>query len=167
MRRYKLTGLYRRVSPFAVLCLVTGLVLAIAAAGCVTTKESAAVSSKAVLSEVNFFDAGSFDRRLSSALAQDPPEVTVLFPAAVTVNKIPERLDKWFSMVEKHEGTVKLEPEPEIGTRGVVTALLSLAVGAYNLLKEKFLYDPIKDYNAIVRYKKSSGKITRVIFKHK
>lgn len=118
---------------------------------------------------VEFFDSGSFDRSLSSALRKDAAAVTIKFPAPITVNSIPERLDKWFSMVEKHEGTVKVEADPDIETsRGLFTEIISLVVGAYEIIKGKIIYEPVKDYNAIIYYDpRGGGKVTRVIFTRK
>lgn len=115
---------------------------------------------------VEFFDSGSFDRKLSNALNADPPTVTVTFPAPITVNGIPERLDKWLAMVEKYGGTVELKPEDD-GTRGLISEIISLIVGIYEAIKEKMIYEPVGDYNATVFYKKGEGTITRVVFDRK
>ena len=117
--------------------------------------------------EIDFFDAGTFDNKLYSALSKNQPLVTVNFPQKIKLNNIPERLDKWFSQVEKHEGTVELQAEPERASRGLITELFSLVVGTYNIIKEKLLYAPIKNYNATIYYLPSAGEITKVIFTHK
>lgn len=113
--------------------------------------------------EIDFFDSGSFDRKLSATLNADPPSVKVSFPAPISVNKIPQRLDKWFAMVEKYEGTVELKVEGE-PTRGIVGAIIDLIIGVYEIAKEKITYGPVEDYNAVIYYEKGSGTITRVIF---
>lgn len=125
------------------------------------------------ISDIQFFDSGSFDRKLSLALRKSPETITATFPAAVTTNNIPNRLDKWFFMVEKNEGAVKLEPEsgPKTDTeeggftkRGLIGEAISLVVGAYNFIKEKAIYSPVKDYDAVVYYKPGTGTITKVVF---
>jgi len=72
-------------------------------------------------------------------------------------------------MVEKHGGKVQAAPDPEftVASRGLITDVISLAVGAYNLAKEKILYDPSKAYNATVYYDTGTGRITRVVFARK
>ncbi len=115
---------------------------------------------------VEFFDAASFDRHLSSALKADLPEVTVLFPAAITLNSIPERLEKWFSKVEEYGGEVKLIPISDTG-KGLISEVLSLFVSIYDYLKDKAIYFPAKEYDVLIYYKKNSGIITKVVFERK
>ena len=116
---------------------------------------------------LEFFDSSTFDRHLSKALRETPPEIKVIFPVSFTVNNIPERLDKWFNQVEEYGGEVKLEAEDTPETRGVVGAILDLIIGVYQLAKDKILYGPVKNYNAVIYYEKKEGKVTRVIFNRK
>jgi hypothetical protein len=116
---------------------------------------------------VEFFDSSSFDRHLSKALRETPPQVKVIFPVSFTVNDIPDRLDKWFNQVEEYGGTVKLEAEDTPETRGVVGAIIDLIIGVYQLAKDKILYGPAKNYNAVIYYEKKEGHVTRVIFTRK
>ena len=152
---------------FRALLMLTCLLAVIS--GCAQTQEQGAVSHQAdrKAASLDFFDAGSFDNKLYAALAKDSPRVQIRFPAPITLNKIPERLDKWFSMVEKHGGKVALEAEPEPPSRGIITEVISLIVGAYGVLKEKWLYDPVKNYDATVHYLPSTGKVTKVVFTRK
>ncbi|MFH1136346.1 MAG: hypothetical protein V1816_09730 [Pseudomonadota bacterium] len=116
--------------------------------------------------EVQFFDSGSFDRKLSSTLAQNPPEAAVAFAAPVSLNHLPERLDKWLNKVEESGGRVELEMEPgsDETSRGVVSEALALVIGVYVLVADKIIYDPAGDYNAVVYYRGDAGTITRVVF---
>lgn len=113
--------------------------------------------------ELDFFDSSRFDSRLSTSLRSGHDEVTTRFVGPVTVNDIPERMDKWFFMIEKYEGTVALEATgPE--ARGFITDIIALTVGAYNAIKEKMTYSPAKNYNAKVLYDPQTGIIERVVF---
>ena len=77
-------------------------------------------------------------------------------------------------MVEKHEGAVELKPESgsksERGAyaeRGLIGEAISLVVRGYTFMKEKAIYSPVKDYDAVVYYKPGTGTITKVIFTRK
>lgn len=142
------------------LALTLLAVLLLALSGCATKNpaEGATVSG-----EVQFLDSFSFDRKLSASLGAGQPQVDVLFPAVITLNNIPERMDKWLSKVEKFGGKVEIQAEPEPG-RGIITEIFSLFIKIYEAAEEKLVYDPAKNYNVLVRYKAASGIITRVSF---
>ncbi|QJB57054.1 hypothetical protein [Pseudodesulfovibrio sp. zrk46] len=116
--------------------------------------------------QVEFFDSESFDRQLSSSLRADLPEVTVLFPAAITLNSIPKRLDHWFSKVEEYGGEVQLVPVSDTD-KGILSEIMSLLVSVYDYLRDKAIYDPVKEYNAYIYYKKNTGIVTKVVFDRK
>lgn len=141
----------------AALCLI-GLLLA-ACAG----QNAAPVTPQ---KEVQFLDSSSFDRKLSASLAGTEPEVNVVFPANITLNNIPERMDKWLSKVEKYGGRVEIQAEPEAG-RSIITEIFSLFVKAYEALEEIFIYTPAKDYNVLIHYKARTGIVTRLAFVRK
>lgn len=130
-----------------------------------TTALVQGAESQAKIETVSFLDSGSFDRKLSSALRKQAPQVKVEFVSPITTNSIPDRIDKWFAMVEKHEGTISLKPDPDVpADRGILSELLSLVIGVYNYAKDKYIYDPVSQYDVIVYYQKGSGKITRIMF---
>jgi len=122
-------------------------------------------------SSVGFFDATAFDRRLSTDLREDSPDVTVYFHAPASINAIPERLGKWLTMVEKYGGTVEPREDPDYGTRGFITTGVSVVLGAfmdvYRMVRESLLYKPVKDYNGTVFYSKVDGTMTKVVFTRK
>lgn len=112
--------------------------------------------------EVVFFDSDSFDRRFAATLEEEPELVTMIFPAAITTNEIPERLDKWLLMVEEKGGQVELRPVQ--AQRGFIKDALTLAKNTYNSYKNRALYRPIQYYNATVYYEMGTGKIARIEF---
>ena len=127
--------------PALALSLLAVLLLALS--GCATKNpaEGATVSG-----EVQFLDSFSFDRKLSASLGAGQPQVDVLFPAVITLNNIPERMDKWLSKVEKFGGKVEIPTDGQsphvwdgdaliiaILPHGAKVAIhdVSLATGAY------------------------------------
>lgn len=126
---------------------------------------AAAAETKDETPTIDFFDSSSFDRKLSAALKNKPSVVRVEFPAPITVNEIPVRMDKWLSQVEEYGGTVELKPE--FSDRGILGAIIDLIIGAYRLAEEKRTYGPVEHYNAEVWYTKEDGRITKILFVRK
>ncbi|MGE4424373.1 MAG: hypothetical protein AB7D39_18885 [Pseudodesulfovibrio sp.] len=153
---FNMTRIFLSVAATVLLCtaLLTG--------GCAPKKTPAVIQPQ---DQVEFFDSESFDKKLSASLAAGYPEVTLAFPAAITLNSIPKRLDQWFSKVEEYGGSVKLVPVSQ--DKGVFSEVLSLLVAAYDYLKDIAIYSPVKDYNALVYYQKGNGIIDKVIFARK
>ncbi len=146
------------------LIALTGAVLSCAGTDGPVAKDLA--PGESAPSELDFFDSSRFDSRLSDSLKIGHDQVTTRMIGKVSVNAIPERIDKWFFMIEKHGGTVELQATGPEG-RGLFTDLISLTVGAYNAVKEKMLYDPASEYNARVFYDPETAMIERVVFVEK
>src|SRR5262245_13323967 len=62
---------------------------------------------------VPFFDINNFDKQLSASCRRGADTIVVTFEAPSSVNAIPERLNKWFSAVEKYDGIVQFQPDPD------------------------------------------------------
>ena len=77
--------------------------------GC-ETNPSIQQATETSKSEVVFVDFGKFDTELNASLNQIKGPVTVTFYDPVSPNKIPERLQKWLSSVEKSGGKVDINP---------------------------------------------------------
>jgi len=120
----------------------------------------------APLKEVQFMDTTGFDYKLSASLEAGQQSVDVLFPAVITLNNIPERIDKWLSKVEKFGGKVEIQAEPEPG-RGLITEIFSIFIKAFEAAEEKLIYASAKDYNVLVSYKSQNGIITKMTFTRK
>ncbi|MGE3538273.1 MAG: hypothetical protein AB7N91_12685 [Candidatus Tectimicrobiota bacterium] len=120
-----------------------------------------------------FFDTSRFDKQLSSTMSRAPAAVVVTLEAQASVNNIPERLNKWLSAVEKNDGSVELQPDPDYpvltqrGAIGVVSVLLGAFAVIYEAIENKILYGPAKGYNATVYYARGSGMMTKVVFQRK
>lgn len=116
--------------------------------------------------DVQFMDTTGFDYRLSASLEAKQEQVDVTFPAVITLNNIPERMDKWLSKVEKFGGKVEIQAEPEPG-RGLITEIFSIFIKAFEAAEERLIYAPAKDYNVLVSYKATTGIITKMAFVRK
>jgi len=120
----------------------------------------------APLKEVQFMDTTGFDYKLSASLEAGQQSVDVLFPAVITLNNIPERIDKWLSKVEKFGGKVEIQAEPEPG-RGLITEIFSIFIKAFEAAEERLIYAPAKNYNVLVTYKGKTGIVTKMTFTRK
>ena len=117
---------------------------------------------------LSYINSGSFDKRLSKTLAEDPDTVTVTFPVSFDTDSIPERIDNWLTMVEDHDGIVDLKPEvPKVVTRGLIGEAMSLVTSTYGSIKKKRQYRHVKNYDVIVYYEAESGEVTRLVFTRK
>jgi len=132
--------------------------------GLATSVQQAYAATSAVAADgaILFVDADMFDRKLSDTLNAKPASAEVRFPVRVSMKKLPERLDKWFSAIEKSGGKVDAVPVAE--TRGILGDLIELALKLYDLMTARDLYAPAQYYNATVYYKRSSGEVVRVVF---
>ena len=150
-------------------CLVLLVCLLVPPASAASEAATPTLSSQQAASDsISYINSGSFDKRLSKILAEDPDTVTVTFPVPFDTDTIPERIDNWLTMVEDHDGIVDLKPEvPKVAQRGLIGEAMSLVTSTYGSIKKKRQYRHVKDYNAIVYYEAESGEITRIVFTRK
>jgi hypothetical protein len=127
-----------------------------------TVREAYAANAASTGLTLPYVNADAFDRKLSSSLAERPASFEVLFPLPVSMKKLPERLDKWLSAIEKTGGKVEVVAVPEL--RGLFSDLLELAIKLYDLVTARDLYAPAQYYNAVVHYKRSTGTVVKVAF---
>ncbi|PKN07529.1 MAG: hypothetical protein CVU73_12295 [Deltaproteobacteria bacterium HGW-Deltaproteobacteria-8] len=131
-----------------------------------TVREAYAASSAASPASLGdalpYVNSAAFDRKLSSSLAERPASFEVLCPLPVSMKKLPERLDKWLSAIEKSGGKVEAVPVAE--ARSLFTDLLELALKLYDLVAGRDLYAPAQYYNATVYYKRSTATVVKVVF---
>ncbi|MGE4298015.1 MAG: hypothetical protein AB7E47_08305 [Desulfovibrionaceae bacterium] len=138
------------------------LALLASLAGCATNGANQ-LQTKEAASEVSFFDSFSFDRQLSNSLRAGFPQVSVVFPATITINSIPPRLEKWLSVVEQGGGKVTLVPVRD-GEKGILSEVLSLFVKVIDYIKEKAIYSPATGYDLELHYKQGSGIVLQALF---
>ena len=118
--------------------------------------------------KIAFFDSEMFDRQLREALAHEYASVEVHFTGSdVTVNRIPERLDRWLTTIDKQDDRqLAVVPDPAYPTsKGVgIGVAITLAIQGYQMYKDWAAYAPARDYNATVYYVPKEGTITRITF---
>ena len=115
-------------------------------------------------SRVVFFDSRAFDRDLSQAMRSESPEIVVEVPVGFSLNKIPERIDRWLYTVKEAGGPVVAEPEHK--QRGVMTALVDVVVSMFVKLDEIVTLAPSERYGATLLYR-PDGTVNKIVFKHR
>lgn len=141
------------------------LVLALAAtvSACLpAVEEKPATASPVPASRIDFMDSMSFDQDLSNALVAQPPELKVVPLAPVSLNAMPERLDKWLSAIRQSGGSVKAVPSKG-GGRGIFGAGIDVVVALFDLGRETVLYAPASGYDATIHYDKASGLVGEIL----
>ena len=87
----------------------------------------------------------------------------VVFYEKVSPNKIPERLQKWISAVERTGGNVKVESPPNEPTPRNVMTILSLLGTAYSATKNQVTLQPesfllsTKGRNAVISLERGTN----------
>lgn len=133
--------------------LLIGLLFCVIA--CSTATQSSRVKDEPK-QQLSFIDLGNFDRELSESLNSELNLIEVSFYEKVSPNKIPERLQKWISVVEQSGGKVKIETPPNEPTPKNALTLLSLLGSAYSAIKEQSafraerLFTSVKGRNAVI-----------------
>ena len=107
-----------------------------------STPSPTALSVNEPKQKLSFIDIGSFDRELAESLNAPLDSVVVVFYEKVSPNKIPERLQKWISAVERSGGSVKIETPPNEPTARNPLSILSLLGSAYSAIKSQITPQP-------------------------
>ncbi len=138
-------------------------------------KAHAPEAPDAVLEHVDYDDTSKFDSSLSDTLDKKPGSLTIVPTAPISPNEIPPRLEKWFNVIVKSGGTVKMQKAPPLvtaengeqvaATRGFLFEFVDLAVTAYDYVHDMNLYAPAKKYDAVVVYRGS--EIQDITFKRR
>ena len=119
--------------------------------------------------ELMFLDLSNFDDELSDSLRTRSRDVVVKIPAKFSLNDIPERLDIWFSRIKESGGRVQAVPKAKEGedqTRSL-GLLINIAVSAYTMASEEWIYSPADDYNVILKYDAETGEVENATFYHR
>ena len=113
-----------------------------------------------------FFDSRIFDEDLSRSMLSTSPEIIVSLPVGFSLNKIPERVDRWLYAVKESGGKVVATPEESARTRGLISALIDVVVAIFERLDEIRLYSPSENYNATLLYREN-GMVSKVVFERR
>jgi len=116
---------------------------------------------------IKFIDTTDFDDQLGNRLDEKYTQVVVRPVAPFSVNKIPERLDKWLYAVKQRGGKVELDelpPETLLARRSVFSFVIDFIVRAFELMRERVKYDSAKDYDVIISYRSDTGRVEHLTF---
>lgn len=115
-----------------------------------------------------FADLSIFDKELSRVMKTTQDEIEVAPISKFTTNEIPDRLGKWFYMVDKHDGNIEMKStDPTKRSILGAGAGLGFVATVYNAIRDKIMYKPAKYYDAVILYQPESGIVDKIIFKRK
>ena len=102
---------------------IVGVVFSLALAACASNVPlSSTVETTPTGAKLSFLDFSKFDRDLSGPLQDKNASVEVAFYDKVSPNNVPDRLQKWISVVEADGGKVLVERPPnELVARKIVS----------------------------------------------
>ena len=113
--------------------------------------------------KLSFIDINNFDRELTASLNAPLDSVDVVFYEKVSPNKMPERLQKWISAVERSGGNVKVETPPNEPKPRSARTILSLLGTAYSAIKNQITPQPesflssTKGRNAVISLERGAN----------
>ena len=150
------------------------LILTCALAACTSNVPiSVPVQPTASGQVISFLDIAKFDRYLSTSLQEKNVPVDVMFYDKVSPNKMPDRLQKWLSVVESDGGKVLVEPPLNELVAKNPFAALSLIGTLVSSLKNfvQFnsdrVYESAKGRDAVIALERNSNGevlVTRIKF---
>ena len=141
-----------------------GVVFSLASASCASNVPlSAAVESTPTGARLSFLDISKFDRDLSGSLQDRNASVEVAFYDRVSPNNVPDRLQKWISVVEVNGGKVLVEPPPnELVSRSPLAALsligtLITSIKGFAQFNSEKIYESAKGRDAVISLERNSN----------
>jgi len=140
-----------------------GVIFSLALASCASNVPlSSAVETTPTGAKLSFLDISKFDRDLSGSLQEKNASVEVAFYDKVSPNNVPDRLQKWISVVEADGGKVLVEPPPnELMTRNPLAALslvgtLFTSIKTFSKFNSERIYDTAKGRDAVISLERNS-----------
>lgn len=139
------------------------LVFAALLSGCASTVPlSSAVEVTSNGAKLSFLDIAKFDRDLSASLMAKGTSVEVVFYDKVSPNNVPDRLQKWISVVEADGGKVLVEPPPnELVARSPFAAIslvgtLITSIKSFAQFNSEKVYEPAKGRDAVITLERNN-----------
>ena len=136
---------------------IVGVVFSLSLAACASNVQlSSAVETTPTGAKLSFLDISKFDRDLSGSLQDKNASVEVAFYDKVSPNNVPDRLQKWISVVEVNGGKVLVEPPPnELVSRSPFAALsligtLITSIKGFAQFNSERIYESTKSLEAII-----------------
>ena len=144
--------------------ILTYFLVTLFISGCTSTP----TKIQAELENVDFTDTDVFDQNILGSMSADSQHINVSMIGDISLNRIPERLGKWLSVVNK-EGQVNFKKiykegdDPRI-TKGIPIGILGLLPAVYHFVKDKLTYSAAIQYDATIFYYPNNGHIENVVF---
>jgi hypothetical protein len=134
-----------------------GVCVSLALASCAATVPiSSAVENTPTGAKISFLDIPKFDRDLSVSLQEKNKTVEVAFYDKVSPNNVPDRLQKWISVVEADGGKVLVEPPPnELVSRSPMAAIslvgtLISSIKGFSKFNSDRVYEAAKGRDTVI-----------------
>lgn len=140
------------------------LILIMFSNGCVTPENKRVESRVEPLSRLSFIDSAIFDKKLSKAMKSREGQINTTFKTGFTTNNIPERLDKWFYVIDANGGNVETQALYSRKQGIIGEIIIYIIIKAYQNARKAALYAPAKKYNAMLFYSPEDGIVDRVVF---
>jgi len=142
---------------------ILGVIFSLALASCAANVPlSSAVEITPVGAKLSFLDISKFDRDLSASLQANATSVEVAFYDKVSPNNVPDRLQKWISVVEADGGKVLVQPPPnELVARSPFTAVsligsLITSIKAFAHFSSDKIYESAKGRDAVISLERNA-----------
>lgn len=142
-----------------VLCTVLSLTLVACAA---SVPLSSPVEVTPAGAKISFVDISKFDRDLSASLQARASSVEIAFYDKVSPNNVPDRLQKWISVVEADGGKVLVEPPAnELVTRSPLAAIsligtLITSIKTFTQFNSEKIYESAKGRDAVITLERNA-----------
>ena len=140
-----------------------GVVFSLSLAACASNIPlSSAVETTPTGTKLSFLDISKFDRDLSGSLQDKNASVEVAFYDKVSPNNVPDRLQKWISVVEADGGKVLVEPPPnELVARNPLAAVsligtLITSIKGFAQFNSEKIYESAKGRDAVISLERNS-----------
>lgn len=122
---------------------------------------------------LQFVDTSTFDKQLSRAMLNKHYEIEISMLTPFSTNNVPKKLDTWLTVIGDSGGEVKVEPVEEENaekTRNFIVPIVLGLVSMYKEYRDQEKYEPAKNYNATVFYKKNEqgeAIVDKIVFFHR
>lgn len=123
---------------------------------------TSSVETTATGARLSYLDIAKFDRDLSIALKDKNNSVEVAFFDKVSPNNVPDRLQKWISVIDSSGGKVLVEPPPnEFVSRSPMAALsligtLISTVKTFAKFNSERIYETAKGRDAVISLERNN-----------
>lgn len=114
--------------------------------------------------QIEFIDLDSFDTSMTRDLQREIDLVVVRFPnQPITINELPDRLQKWLSAVQMHGHGLTIESNEGYAQKDIVS-LLGVMLSGYKLVKNNMPAIVGRKYKAVITLNNADGVIEKVDF---